>query len=248
MLDDWYRVIRLPITIEQFHRLPRNAAYKYEYLDDYALLSPRPKTLNAMLTLQRLAAPPEIDAHGLVRFRLLQKRDWSELPELFSAAFHRMQPFASLSDDERLKCSEECIEQTRTGGDGPVIGPACFVAECEKKDVLGAILITLIPERPEGEWWSGRWDEQPPDDAIEKRLGRPHLTWVFVAPLCTGHGIASALLAHSVNALLDLGFTEMATTFLVGNDVSTLWHWRNGFRLLPYAGSPRKIRQRSAPK
>ena len=31
MCDDWMPTIELPITIEQFHQLPRNRACKYEY-------------------------------------------------------------------------------------------------------------------------------------------------------------------------------------------------------------------------
>src|SRR2546423_464085 len=31
MCDDWMPVIRLPLTLDQFHQLPRNPAYKYEY-------------------------------------------------------------------------------------------------------------------------------------------------------------------------------------------------------------------------
>jgi hypothetical protein len=106
----------------------------------------------------------------------------------------------------------------------------------------GAILITLIPREPEGEWWTGKWDSLPTTDAAQRLLGRPHLTWIFVTPLCAAHGLGSALLAHSINALLALGYSDLGTTFLLGNDSSMLWHWRNGFRLLPYPGSPRAWR------
>jgi hypothetical protein len=54
-------------------------------------------------------------------------------------------------------------------------------------------------------------------------------------------GIGSALLGHATNALLKLGYTELASTFLLGNESSTLWHWMNGFRLISYAGSYRAM-------
>ena len=38
-MEEHYRCIELPITIAEFHRLPRNAAYKYEYLDGRAVPS-----------------------------------------------------------------------------------------------------------------------------------------------------------------------------------------------------------------
>jgi hypothetical protein len=36
-----------------------------------------------------------------------------------------------------------------------------------------------------------------------------------------------------VNSLLDMGFKELFSTFLLGNSSSMLWHWRNRFQLRP---------------
>ena len=58
MCDEWMDGLQLPLTIEQFHRLPRNPAFKYEYLDGTAYLSPRPKYFHAMLDLAPLAEQP----------------------------------------------------------------------------------------------------------------------------------------------------------------------------------------------
>ncbi len=235
MLSDWYRSVRLPISLDQFHQLPRNPAYKYEYLETYALLTPRPKTYNALLDLKPLPAPASLAIlREPVSFRLLREADWAEFAPLFAGAFQRVAPFAGLSDDERLAASRGCLDQTRGGGDGPLIPSACLVADSGRR-VVGAILVTLIPRRPEGEWWDGKWPEPLPEEAWAQ--GRPHLTWVFVSPWFGGGGVATALLGHAVNALLGLGYSELATTFLLGNESSALWHWRNGFRLLPYPGS-----------
>jgi hypothetical protein len=66
-----------------------------------------------------------------------------------------------------------------------------------------------------------------------------------VSPASAGHNVGTALLSAAVRGLLGLGYTELVTTFMLGNESSMLWHWRNGFRLLPYPGSPRRARQRS---
>ena len=63
---------------------------------------------------------------------------------------------------------------------------------------------------------------------------------MFVAPLSAGRGVGTALLHAAVRELLALGFTELASTFLLGNDSSMLWHWRAGFRLLTHSASRRK--------
>ncbi|HEV3144221.1 MAG TPA: hypothetical protein VGZ47_10080 [Gemmataceae bacterium] len=238
MLDRWYSCIRLPMSIEQFHQLPRNSAYKYEFVAGHGVLSPLPKTLNGLLELKVMDARPVVQAHEPVTIRPLEERDWDCLPTIFADAFCNVQPFSSLNDELRKLAAKECLKQTHSSGDGPLIHEASFVACAQHKEsIIGGILITLIPARPEGEWWTGKWPDPPPANALELRLGRPHLTWVFVGNLNAGEGIGTVLLGHAVNALLKLGYRELASTFLVGNDSSILWHWRNGFRLVPYPGS-----------
>jgi hypothetical protein len=117
------------------------------------------------------------------------------------------------------------------------------VAEQEQK-LLGAILITLLPLGDPCDWESYRWADLPPADCIERCQGRPHLTWIFVTPWLSGHGVGTALLTASVNKLLELGFAQLLSTFMIGNDSSTLWHWRNGFQLLAYPGSIRHMYHR----
>jgi len=247
MLDDWFTSIKLPLSWRQFHQLPQNSAYKYEYVNKTAWLSPRPKVYNMRLPLRRRAedAPQEVDAQEPIGFRRLAKRDWPRLSRLFAGAFQRVQPFASLSDRRRLEAARACLRFTRDGGDGPVIEPACHVAfRPGDGRPRGAILVTLIPMIDLDDIWSLRWDSPPPPDWVERRLGRPHLTWIFVSPWRAGHGIGTALLAHASKSLLELGYDELISSFILGNSSSMLWHWRNGFELLPYAGSMRAMRAR----
>ena len=51
-------------------------------------------------------------------------------------------------------------------------------------------------------------------------------------------------LAHASRSLLELGYTELISSFILGNTSSMLWHWRSGFELLPYVGSLRGLRVR----
>jgi GNAT superfamily N-acetyltransferase len=248
MREAWFPFLKFPLPIEQFWQLPTSADYKYEYIDGDAWLTPRPKYFRAIKQLQPVRPLTEVDAQGPVRIRRLRETDWSDLAEAFSASFHRTLPFAGMPDEERLQAARACLEKARIGGDGPWIEAASFVAVSGEDDAytLGAILVTLAPRRDLGEWDSLRWGKEAPSpDAIEKRVGRPHLTWVFVAPMIAGHGVGSALLANAEAALVDMGYTDLATSFLAGNTRSILWHWRNGFELLPYAGSMRQMRTKA---
>src|SRR5262245_22851223 len=121
MCDEWMPPLTVPLTPEQFTRLPRHAAYRYEYRDGQPLLTPRPKHYHALLDLAA-AAPPE-DAPG-VRVRLLSPADVPGLEAVFAAAFDRVQPFGGLTDAQRLEAARSCLQRTLTGGDGPWIEAA----------------------------------------------------------------------------------------------------------------------------
>jgi GNAT superfamily N-acetyltransferase len=240
MCDEWMQPLRLPISFDEFHKLPRNAAYKYEYFDGAAWLSPRPRFYHGVLDLVGLRTNPLDGVDSVVQLRPVQPADWEEMPRLFSAAFERHQPFGGLDDKARLAAARKSLHFTRTGGDGPWIEQASYQAfhpECQW--AVGAILVTLLPQTDPSDWNAFHWRESPPEDCIARRLGRPHLTWILVHPFFAGQGVGTALLNGSAQALLDMGFSELATTFLSGNDSSMLWHWRNGFRLVTHPGSRR---------
>jgi hypothetical protein len=241
----WHRAmpsLKLPITIEQFHQLPQNPAYKYEYFDNYAFLSPRPETFHAVLELRALAGAALDGSRPLTRLRPLADADWAWMPRAFAAAFRHLQPFGSLDEGPRLEVARGCLERTRSGGDGPLIQSASFVALAgEDAQPAGALLVTLIPDADPTGFDICTWSEPPPPDCLQRRLGRPHLTWVFVNPWHERLGLGTALLRAAVRELLALGYAELASTFLLGNHLSMLWHWRIGFRLLPYGGSQRAI-------
>lgn len=245
MLDRWFSVLRLPMSWRQFHRLPRNPAYKYEYLEKAACLSPRPKFYSARLTLGvdevGPVRPPELPES--VAFRRLEDRDWPRLSRVFAGSFERVQPFAGLGDRRRLEAARACLKFTREGCDGPIIAPACHVAVDQKDgDPLGAVLVTLVPPVDLDEIWSLRWKTPPAPGCVERRLGHAHLTWIFVGRRIAGCGVGTALLEQASLGLRGLGYTELISSFILGNDSSMLWHWRNGFELLPYCGSRRRFR------
>ena len=234
MIHEWFSAIELPLSWRQFWQLPQNPAYKYEYSDGRACLSPRPKSCHAVLDLAVFRRPiAEVATDEKLVIRPLQDADWQQLPALFAAAFYRVQPFASLTDDDRLAAAQDCLDYTHGAGEGPLVGEACLVAaRADDAMLLAANLITL-----------------PPDKAIEHAAGMPHLTWIFVGPSYSRQGVGMALLDVAVPALLRLGYTNLASTFLLGNESSTLWHWRAGFKLLEQPWSMRTLRReaREAP-
>jgi L-amino acid N-acyltransferase YncA len=236
--------LQLPLTIEQYHQLPRNPAYKYEYIQGKAWLTPRAKHYHALLDLASFAEE-QSEVVERIDIRTVRQEDWPRLEDIFRGAFSTQQPFGSLATETLQSAARECLRRTRTGHDGPWLEPASFVAvERTEGKVVGVILLTLLPGGDPCDWDSYYWGETPPPpDLLARRAGQPHLTWIFVSRMEAGNGIGSHLLAAAVRALRELGYAELWSTFVVGNDSSMLWHWRNGFRLLPYPGSPRRMQQ-----
>src|SRR5262245_43234847 len=145
MCDEWMPLIKLPIGWDEFQQLPRNADYKYEYFDETAFLTPRPRHYHTLLDLGAFQ-PDEAEAVEPVTLRRATADDCADLVELFTVAFRRIQPFGSLDDATRTKAARKALEKTRTDGDGPLIEAASFVAlSGEERQAVGAILITLLP-------------------------------------------------------------------------------------------------------
>ena len=235
------RMVKIRMTLREFRQLPRHPAYKYEYIEGEAWLTPRPRTYHALLEMRPSNEPDE----G-VTTRPVADKDWNDLVRLFSAAFCDRPPFLGLDDRKRRSAARTILEQARTGGDGPFVAPASFIAEADARDgPAGGILITLLPDADLSDWRSFSWIEPPPTDAVARGIGRPHLTWIFVHPMIAGQGVGAALLHAATRQLLALGYRELASTFLLGNESSTLWHWRNGFRLVDSPGSPRRRQGRA---
>lgn len=246
-MEEHYRVIELPVTADEFHRLPRNAAYKYEYFDGRAVLTPRPKAFNCVRDL----GPVEELLPADVDIRPLPVEGIRGLAGVFYASVAHTQPFQSLDEVAARAAAAACIERTADGLDGPVIGPACFAAVDPDPRaagaVVGAVLVTLVPPEVLTHPFPGLWPEPPPADAVERRLGVPHLTWVFVRNWEQRRGVGTVLLGAAVRALAGMGFEYLASTFLLDNGPSALWHWRNGFQLRPqWSIAMAETRRRSA--
>jgi GNAT superfamily N-acetyltransferase len=249
MCDEWMPMIRLPISIDEFHQLPRNAAYKYEYFGGKAMLSPRPKTMHAALDLATCSIPLEdhapTDEYALAP---LERQSQDELAKVFCGAFGQSQPFAGLPVDRRLAAARESLRRAFDGEEGPWLADASFVARrIADNAIVGAIVLTLIPDGDPSDVLTYRWPNAKSPTPEPFGAGQPHITWIFTAHFFKGEGIGTRLLAAAVDALRIAGHKRLLTTFIMGNDSSMLWHWRNGFTLLPGPISKRRIRRKIKP-
>ena len=178
------RLVKLRMTLREFRQLPRHPAYKYEYIDGEAWLSPRPRTYHALLDLR---PPPEGDDR--VTTRPVADKDWTDLVRLFSAAFKDHPPFLGLDDRKHRSAARAILEHARSGGDGPFVEHASFLATADPRDgPAGGILITLLPASDLADWRSFAWPEPPPAERRRARPGpaAPHLD--LRSSACRGSG------------------------------------------------------------
>lgn len=231
MSDEWMPEVRMPMTQEAFERLPRNPAYAYQFADGIVLMRPAPRTFRAALDLEHRFDPADLASESDYAVESIGFEDHNSLAPLFAAAFERTQPFAGLNPHERLDAAAVCLKRTLIGEDGFWASEASFLARHRSDGVVSALLITLLPQC-DGEQ-SYHWETLVPSDLWRKGQGIPHLTWVFSHPRHKGHGVGTRLLDAAVKRLRDQGYRKLLTTFIAGNDSSQLWHWRNGFTLLP---------------
>jgi len=241
MSDAWMPSLKLNLTCEEFETLPRHPAFKYELIAGVTYISPWPRYAHATLRLRRFRAAK--DDLGNATLRIVESSDLAALTPIFRSAFARQQPFASLPDEVAANAAEKSLRFTFDGNDGPRAEHASFVALHNDK-IVGAILITLLPGGDDCDWGSLHWHDPPPSDLWEKGEGQPHLTWIFVQHFEQGDGIGTQLLQRAVRALKKQGYATLWTTFMIGNDSSMRWHWRNGFELLPNGLSKRRLRMR----
>src|SRR5262249_4626495 len=150
--------------------------------------------------------PPELG--GGVTLRPVTEDDINDLIRCFMEAFRGVEPFATLAEQARAEAARQCLGRTFRGGDGPWVRQASFAAVGGGR-IVGTALLSLLPDGDPCDQASYYWDGPPPEDWLARRLGRPHLTWIFVAPVWGGHGVGTALLAAAARELLALGYRQL---------------------------------------
>lgn len=237
-MHDWYPRIEFPCSWETFLQLPRHRAWRYEYWNGLARISGRPHCGHALVSLYEVglvvtSPRPDVEAMTSTVWPIAALL---ELTELFAAALATTSPGAQLSTETRITAARAQLERVISGADGLLIPQALRVIRAPTGEPAAAAIVTLFPEGDLTDFSDIEWSVSPPADALERAWGQPHLTWMVVDPVWARRGLATRLLREVAQELLAAGYQRLASTFLVGEVASMMWHWRAGFRLLPMIG------------
>lgn len=215
MLEQCFPPFELEMSWEEFQKLPRHSCYRYSYQNGVAKFTPNLRSYHCTLDLTKVAI--ESQTADIVS---LSEEHWPSLPVLLASALSHLG-----IDQVREAALANHLDAHRD--EKFLIPKACFaIHQQESEELAGAILITRCPVS----------DLETFEQAESQET--PHLTWIAVHPAQQRRGLGEQLLNASATALKELGHRELLSTFLLGNDRATLWHWKMGFELLSHPVAP----------
>ncbi|HWL08853.1 MAG TPA: GNAT family N-acetyltransferase [Planctomicrobium sp.] len=238
MTSDWFVPVQLRMTREDFQKLPQHPAYRYDYTEGELHLSGCPVLRNCRIeTRQKWTASQEDHLTPLhLAVRGLQETPKDRVVELFRQAFRTSTPYCTLSSEKFEYAIQDHFQQVLSESSWPVVWEASHaVVHEETGEPVGVGLVTLVPSANWSDFTDPRWQEPPPEKALEARWGTPHLTWLFVSPDFQRCGIAAVLLSGIRKQLNRLGYPLLYSTVQVGDHGSQFWHWKQGFELISSA-------------
>ncbi len=238
MINDWFTDLSFEIDWETFHKLPRHSAYRYEFKEGRCRISGRPQFYHAKSDLNGLLECTCGHEENQWEISPIEHDDWSELVFLFARAFSRSAPLIHLPEEQQNAAAMALLQRTQNGKDGPLVDAASLlIRDPQSQEPLGAILVTLVPSDDFINFEPEHWSQQAPVGAVKYGWGQPHLTWIFVDSQVAREGLGKVLLNNSAQQLCEFGYSTLVSTFLSGNQASTLWHWKMGFQLLSHVSS-----------
>lgn len=192
----------IPMTWEEFERVPRKLGWKYEYWDGQAHITPGYRIVTTAVEIKpRPAKSP-------CRIRGVDKGDEAQLISAYFAAFRDSIEYCDWEPEKIAAAAKKDIQAFFAGKRGnplPASRAALASQEASETSLVGAALI------------------------VEKGNGQPLLDILFVIPEWQRKGLGIALVSAAINELYRTGMKRLESRYLLGNDASQAWHHKFGF-------------------
>lgn len=191
----------LPISFEEWERLPRPPGWKYEYYEGCAHIRPNYQyALTAVTVAPRPVTPPRA-------LRGVLPEDEAPLLGAYLEAFEDDVVYCDYTDEQLLDAARADLRASFGGRRAPLL-PASRVAvsgQGAAEQLVGAALL-----------------------GQDKEYGAV-LDLLFIRPAWHRRGLATALAASAMNALHESGESSLTSCYHLANLPSQAWHRAFGF-------------------
>jgi RimJ/RimL family protein N-acetyltransferase len=193
----------IPMTIEEFRRVPRKLGWKYEYWDGQTHISPSHQIVTVSIEVKPRAVT------SLCQLRAVNQADAPHLSAIYFVAFSNTIEYCDWKPEEIQETAREDVHDFFAGKRGKP-HPASRIAVAPDEDsVVGAALI------------------------VENEDGTPFLDILFVTPEWQHQGVGTALVSSAINELYQAGVKRLESSYMLGNEESQAWHRKFGFVEVP---------------
>lgn len=196
-----------PLSIEEYHRLPKKLGWKYEYWDGQVHISPshRIATVTAKVIPCTITPTTPYPPSPPYFIRSPTEDDTPALISAYLAAFSDDIEYCDWEPEQINDSARKAIQTYFTGERGNPHPASVIATTPGTGELIGAALL------------------------VQQKNGLVFLDMLYVIPAWQHQGVATALLAQVMNALHDTGIETLGSRYMLGNDASMNWHQQHGF-------------------
>jgi L-amino acid N-acyltransferase YncA len=202
----------LPMSFEAYEHMEHRLGWKHEYWDGAARLSPQEGAVATFRRRLDSALVPRWPLHGHERVRLAHPGDAHALVKLFLHAFDDAVEFAGWPERHYYRHARATV--------------ASFFGEPDARQFA-------LPGRRESSFVIDSNDRLLAALLVRSGRSAPIVEPVMVHSAHRRRGLASVLLAASIQALRNDGETVLHSRCHLGNSASLGWHEASGFEEVP---------------
>lgn len=207
-----YGAVEIPMSIDEYHRLPQKLGWRYDYEGGRAIVAPADIFVDV---LKSVAAPLDVGPIGSLRLCGIEAGQAFALEKLYFDAFRPSAETSGLSDAEvRTDATMSMILHAIGAFREPM---TCSRVLVDGDEPIAAILV------------------------VDARAG-PLIHLAMVHPRYQRRGLGTALLGETCAALALEGHSEIRSRYLLANEPSRRWYRKTGFTERPDGAALRHIR------
>lgn len=210
------RSLHLPITWEEFERMPWRFGWKHEYWDSHAHLTPRQSHVHVRMSVE----PREVVIPPNVALRSVCLSDTEALIDLFIETFEDGVEFCDWETEKIHAHARRNITDFFNGKRGTPHAVSRLAIRAEGKANKDNVSDETSNQTKSRILAAALFTEK--SDAVVLDL-------LMVRPIYRRRGLATALVATALNDLHRQGVDMLRSAHVISNEESTAWHRAFGF-------------------